>query len=590
MKIKLSWRLTTAFCVIILLVLSIVYIYTTTHLKDYLEQRIQHNLKRDLLLNKNLLENELKGAVDSLNTSALAKRMGESLGIRVTIVSTVGSVTGDSEVSDEELKNIENHITRPEIEGAINNGFGSSKRFSTTKKTNMLYMAAPLGKNGSLGFLRLAIPLSEIELIESKMQKTVGAALVLGFLLTMALGAGISTMISEPLHEMSLIANKMAKGDFTKKIYARSKDEIGDLANALNYMAEEIKDKMKMISNEEAKLDTVISSMFEGIMLTDEKGRILIINPSLRKLFLVDSQPEGKKPIEVLRNNRIQDLVEEIVRGAHRITVEETISLTPEETIVRINGAPVVKNGVIHGAILVFHDITELRRLERMRQDFVANVSHELRTPLSNIKGYSETLLGGAIRDDSNSREFIKTIHDESERLSNIINDLLDISRLESGKVKIALIPVEAGESIKKAATVLKNFAAGKSINIELSIPDDLPKISADEGRFTQALLNLLDNAIKYTPERGSIRINALKEGGFVRIEVTDTGVGIPEKDLPRIFERFYRVDKARSRELGGTGLGLSIVKHIIQAHGGEVWVKSVLGKGSTFSFIVPIA
>jgi two-component system phosphate regulon sensor histidine kinase PhoR len=305
---------------------------------------------------------------------------------------------------------------------------------------------------------------------------------------------------------------------------------------------------------------------------------------------LIDSLPEGKRPIEVLRNNEIQDMTDNIIKERHRIAKEENLVGPAGEKIILINGAPVIKDGTMEGVIMVFHDITELRRLEQIRQGFVANVSHELRTPLSNIKGYAETLLGGAIRDEANSKEFIDIIYRESERLSKIIDDLLDISRMESGKVKMVFLPVEAGPAIKKAMDVLKNSAAGKSINIELSIPVNLPRMLADEGRFTQVLLNLLDNAIKYTPERGNISIVASKKDNFLQIEVADTGAGIPEKDIPRIFERFYRVDKARSRELGGTGLGLSIVKHIVQSHGGEVWVKSVLGKGSTFSFTVPIA
>jgi two-component system phosphate regulon sensor histidine kinase PhoR len=303
---------------------------------------------------------------------------------------------------------------------------------------------------------------------------------------------------------------------------------------------------------------------------------------------LIDSAPEGKKPIEVLRNNDIQDMVDTIIKYRKNITREGKFSIVYGEKAILINGAPVIKEGVVQGAILVFHDITEIRRLERVRQDFVANVSHELRTPLSNIKGYAETLLDGAISDEANSREFTQIIYRESERLSNIIDDLLDISRMESGKIKMVFLPIEAEGAIKKAIAVLKNSTIGKSISIELSIQDNLPKILADEGRLTQVLLNLLDNAVKYTADQGSIIVSAFKKDDFVQIEVKDTGIGIPEKDLARIFERFYRVDKARSRDLGGTGLGLSIVKHIVQAHKGEVWVASTQGKGSIFSFTIP--
>jgi len=234
--------------------------------------------------------------------------------------------------------------------------------------------------------------------------------------------------------------------------------------------------------------------------------------------------------------------------------------------------------------------ISELKLLEQVRQDFVANVSHELRTPLSNIKGYAETLLDGALEDKENARDFLNIIYKESDRLSKLIDDLLDLSKIESGKMKMTFAPIEFKPIANRVIDVLKKFAVDKSINVIASIPDDLPKLMGDENRITQALLNLVDNAIKYTPINGSVSINASLQGKFVRIDVKDTGIGIPKKDIPRIFERFYRVDKARSRELGGTGLGLSIAKHLIQSHGGDIQVISSPSKGSTFTFTVPIA
>ncbi|MDP3791867.1 MAG: ATP-binding protein [Candidatus Omnitrophota bacterium] len=587
MKIKLSWKLTSIFCLIIFLVLAVLYFYINDHLKEYLEQRIKYSLKHDLLLNKNLIENELRSSIGPANASMLANRIGKSLDVRATIISPDGIVTGDSELAGSDLRDVENHMKRPEIQDALKREFGESKRFSTTRKTHMLYMATPLGENGSMGFLRLAMPLSEIELIELKIQKIIAVALVLAIILTLILGAIISIMISKPLSEMSDVAKQMAKGNFSKRIYKQSNDEIGALAEALNYMAEEVENKAGKISYEEAKLDAVISSMFEGVILTDKSGNIIMINPSLRKLFFIDSSAEGKRLIEVVRNNDIQDMVDRIMREKNAL-ITEIATNTPEEKIVRISGVPIIKNGTMEGIILVFHDITELKRLERVRQDFVANVSHELRTPLSNIKGYSETLLGGAIEDKPHAMDFINIIYRESDRLAKLIDDLLDISRIESGKMKMVLLSIDSKIVVTKVLEILKKSAHDKSINITIDIPGNLPKVLADESRLTQAVLNLMDNAIKYTPKEGSIKIHGSQDNGFVKLDVSDTGIGIPEKDLPRIFERFYRVDKARSRELGGTGLGLSIVKHIIQAHGGEVWVKSAPGNGSIFSFTIP--
>lgn len=234
--------------------------------------------------------------------------------------------------------------------------------------------------------------------------------------------------------------------------------------------------------------------------------------------------------------------------------------------------------------------VAELKLLEKVRQDFVANVSHELRTPLANIKGYAETLLSGAIEDKKNARDFLQIIYKESDRLSKLIDDLLDLSKIESGKMKMTFSPVELKPIVLRVVDILKKVAIDKSIDINIALPDNLPKLLSDEHRITQAILNLVDNAIKYTPSKGSVKISAYTSDGVIRVAIADTGIGIPKKDLPRIFERFYRVDKARSRELGGTGLGLSIVKHIAQAHGGDVYVKSSIGKGSIFSFTIPAA
>jgi two-component system phosphate regulon sensor histidine kinase PhoR len=330
--------------------------------------------------------------------------------------------------------------------------------------------------------------------------------------------------------------------------------------------------------------------MFEGVIVTDETEKIILMNPSLRRLFLLDSNPEGKKPLEVIRNTAVEDMVERIIEGKQQLATEEITVNAPEEKVLKVNGVPIMRNNRLEGAILVFHDITELRHLEKVRQDFVANVSHELRTPISSIKGYAETLLEGALEDKDNAKEFISIIYQDSNRLASLINDLLDLSKIESGKMKMNFVPLDPVSVIKRAVTVIENQAKAKSISIKLDIPVDMPKIKADETRFSQVMINLLDNAIKYSSEGGLVTISAKVNDTALQIDISDTGIGISEKDLSRIFERFYRVDKARSRELGGTGLGLSIVKHIVSAHGGQVWVKSELGKGSTFSFTIPLA
>ncbi|MFA5089440.1 MAG: ATP-binding protein [Candidatus Omnitrophota bacterium] len=590
MKIKLHWKLTFILCFVVIFAISTGYIYLDSHLKSYVESNLKNNVQRQLKLGKDLLETHLEDKTNPMDFQELALNIGNTLGLRVTIIALDGKVLGDTDLTRERLITVENHANRPEVKEAIKSGLGVSKRFSYTVKKDMLYTAIPFGKEKAAGVLRFSVPLYDIAILQAKMHRLVGVSITGILLLSLGLTFLVSVFVSRPLTKMSEIAKSMAQGDFSKKAAIYAQDEIGELAHSLNLMSEEIKDKIGKISSERAKLDLVLSSMFEGVIVTDDKEKIILMNPSLRKMFLVDTNPEGKKPLEVIRNTAVQDIVDRIIQGRQSLATEEITISVPEAKILKVNGVPIVRNDKFEGAILVFHDITELRRLEQIRQDFVANVSHELRTPISSIKGYAETLLEGALEDKDNVKEFISIIYQDSDRLANLINDLLDLSKIESGKMKMNFVPLDPVSAIKRAVTVIENQAKAKSIALKLDLPLDLPRIKADETRFTQVMINLLDNAIKYSSEGGSATISVKVVNNALQIDISDTGIGISEKDLPRIFERFYRVDKARSRELGGTGLGLSIVKHIVSAHGSQVWVKSKLGLGSTFSFTIPLA
>lgn len=538
---------------------------------------------------KDFLETSLSDKAKIPDYEAFAVQMGQALDLRVTIISIDGKVLGDADLTKERLLTVENHADRPEFKDALGKGLGVSTRFSHTVKKNMLYIAIPFGKEKVEGILRFSMSLRDIDLLESGMRGIVGVSVVFIVLLSLGLMFVVSVLVSRPLKAMSAIAKAMAGGDFSKKVSINASDEIGELAQALNSMSEEIKEKIDKINSEGAKLDLVLSSMFEGVIVTDERERIILMNPSLRKLFFLDFDPVGKKPLEVIRNTAVQDMVDRIVGGKQRLATEEIVINLPEEKILKVNGVPIIRNDRLEGAILVFHDITEIRHLEKIRQDFVANVSHELRTPISSIKGYAETLLEGALDDKDHAKEFIGIILQDSNRLASLINDLLDLSRIESGKMKMIFLSLDSALLLKRAVAVMDNQAKVKSISLKLDLPPALPKIKGDEARFLQVMINLLDNAIKYTPQGGKVIVSAKAVSDVLEIDISDTGIGIASEDLPRIFERFYRVDKARSRELGGTGLGLSIVKHIVQAHGGQVRVVSELGKGSTFSFTIPL-
>lgn len=410
------------------------------------------------------------------------------------------------------------------------------------------------------------------------------------FCIVVLAGYIASFFISKPVKEISAIAQDIANKNLSRRMLVKSEDEIGALARSFNYIMDEMKGRIDEVIESKTLLETVFFSMFDGVMVVDAKGKILLMNQSLKNFLKIEDDPAGKLPVEVIRNADVQRMVEEILNSTRNFIVKEISFEVEEEKIFLIHATPVRREGKTYGAVLVFHDITELRRLEKIRQDFVANASHELRTPVTNIKGYAETLLEGAMEDRENAQRFLKVLLTEANRLTALINDLLDLTKIETGDLKLNLRPVDLKEVAEKVIFQLKRQAEEKSVEINMEISEGLSKVKADEKKMGQILANLIDNAIKYNRIGGKVRITAKETDDFVRVEISDTGIGIPEKDLPRIFERFYRVDKVRSRELGGTGLGLSIVKHLVHKQGGEIDVESKEGAGSTFSFTIPRA
>ncbi len=588
MKINLHWKLTVFFCSAVMVGLLLVYFYLSSHLTAYLERDLQKNMKREITLVRDFVETHQSDQTGLFDAQVMAHRMGSKLDLRVTIVGLDGKVLGDSDLDDAALKTVENHGARIEIKDALKTGWGVSKRYSYTLKKYLLYVASPFGQGRTAGVIRLAMPLTDVEILEEGSVKIVAVAIFLIFIFSLGFTSIVAVIVSKPLREMSIVARAMAVGDFTRHPSIRSRDELGDLAHALTYMSDEVRDKLRTIERERARLDAVIESLSEGLMVVNEKGAVLLMNAALRKFFLISGTVDGRRVAEVIRNSAVTDMVDCLVLGGERLVSREITAELPEEKVFRVNAVQVRVADKLEGAVLVFHDISELRRLEKVRQDFVANVSHELRTPVASIKGYTETLLGGAMDDPQAMKEFLGIIHNNSDRLVNLINDLLDLARIESGKMKMTLIPVDAAGVIRKCVAILEKAVEAKRLTIVLDLPATLPKVLADEARLSQVFLNLLDNAVKYTPADGQIIVRALPGDKNIHFEVIDSGIGIPEKDLPRIFERFYRVDKARARDVGGTGLGLSIVKHIVAAHGGEVAVHSSPGHGTTFSFVVP--
>ena len=400
---------------------------------------------------------------------------------------------------------------------------------------------------------------------------------------------------------MVAFAQGLARGEMTTRLPIASRDEIGELGEALNAMAGSLKDTLHRLEEEGRRIRTIMESMAEGLLVIDARGRISLVNPVAEALLGIQKATAlGQTPLEAVRSHELDDLLK--TAGQHEDERSAEIILTRPRRRILAGTAAIIRgaDGAIQGTVLALRDITQLKRLEEMRMEFVLNVSHELRTPLTAIRGYAETLLDGDLKKREETRRFLEVIHRHSERLGRLLDDLLDLSNIELERAPLQIRSVTAADIVRQAAAMLTPQANQKSIQIVTTIPADLPPVLADRDRLVQILVNLLDNAVKYTPVGGSVTLRATVLPALgdqeapaqsrMEIVVEDTGIGIPQKDLPRITERFYRVDKARSREMGGTGLGLAIVKHLVEAHAGTLVIESEPGKGTRIRVHLPMA
>lgn len=575
-------KLMLSYIVLIALITGSFYFYIDHVLQQEMIEESRDNLANQAQLAR-LLVISSKGQQPP---QQLAEKVGTVIKSRVTLVAPDGTVTGDSDVGKARLGQLENHLQRPEIQDALKNGSGSALRYSETLRTSMLYSAMSYGSGTPEGVIRLAMPLEYLSSTRSKLHGLMGGAALATVLIALLFSGLLSNLTARPLRDMAEAAARIGHGGRGARIKVTSRDEIGQLAGVLNEMSQRIEDQVQSLSAEKQRLDTILRSMGEGVMVAAPDGLITLVNPAFRTLFFIEGEVEGKKLVEISRHPDLLQAFNDLARPDVDELLRE-ISIQPNNITLFTHWVPLNVNGVRQGVVAVFHDISDLKKVENMRRDFVANVSHELRTPVTIIKGYAETLLDGALESDpGRARRFVEIIASHSERLTNLVNDILTLSHLETKDALMEMSPLDVCGTISKACLLLQERADQKGITIDNQAAGcQLPCVQADQGRLEQVLLNLLENAIKYTPDNGRIRLFAEESGEFIRVSVEDTGIGIPFKDLPRIFERFYRVDEARTREQGGTGLGLAIVKHIVQLHGGDVAVTSEAGKGSVFSF-----
>ena len=560
---------------------ALLFVYQGQTLQGYLTSTISERLLKEARLSANLSASGLKDL--RLEAPGLALSIGQALKARATIIEADGAVVGDSEIPSPGLDTLDNHGGRPEVRSALLTGEGSSVRYSETLRTDMLYEAVRFrSAGGATAVLRLALPLSAREQTVAGLQRVLVFSLAIALMLILV-NYLLAVFTARSLREMTAIAARIGKGEPGARLVVEKGSELGQLSVVLNEVAVRIEGELARTKAERNRLNAILRGMGEGIMVADASGSITLVNPAFKSLFEPADEVEGKPLIDISRHPALHDTFRQVV-AAKAERIEELLLRNSGEKTVLTHWVPLMEGGVLHGVVVVFHDISEIRRLENIRKDFVANVSHELRTPITIIKGYAETLASGGLENSEQALRFVSIIVSHAERLGALVADLLTLSQLESGTMSLETRSVNIPQLAGHVVSLLEQKSQEKGIRVDASRLGDAPQVLADPGRLEQVFLNLLDNAIKYTPAGGTVSMSAAVEGNLVRIGVHDTGIGIPSRDLSRIFERFYRVDTARSRDEGGTGLGLSIVKHLVQMQGGTVSVQSS-GHGSSFFF-----
>jgi len=604
MTLSIRWKVTLA----TLFALACGFIVAELLAARSLEEEELARSHQTLEVRTNLIAYDLRSLLRASATlpatvqlQSIVRELGLRALARVTLIDSEGQVLADSAVPDRDLSTVENHRTRPEIERAATTGFGTDLRSSQTTGERTLYRAIRLGNPGQTSppiYLRLGLPMTTLDEALSKLERNLMLAFVTAFMIAVGLSIWLAGSLTKPLLDMATAARQLAAGNHSVHIQTSSHDEVGVLANTLNHMTDELQSKMEELSEDRSQLLAMLTSMVEGVMVLDYRGRVLQVNPALERMFGVTrAETRGRQFSELFRHPELTRLVSNVL--ASRVGEEDEIVLAPSGRCLHIEAS--VAGGQRENeacVVLVFHDITELRRLENIRKDFVANVSHELRTPLTSIKGYVEALLDGGKDNPDTSVRFLDIILKQSDRLNLILEDLLQLSKIESGQVQFKREPLHIGSVVERTLAMIKPLADKKQHELISQVSSDLPLVHGDQERLVQVLANLVDNAIKYTPEGGQITVTArripaaenrtMPQLDGIELSIADTGIGIPEQDRPRVFERFYRVEKARSRELGGTGLGLAIVKHIVEGHGGQVWVEGNRPTGSRFVVWLP--
>ncbi|WP_411843452.1 two-component system histidine kinase PnpS [Salinicoccus sp. HZC-1] len=585
---RLWLKISLGFFVLILaLVVTLWFLLATILQNAYTETTREHLIENAEMVSQIIIATE--AIEDGDRVQEWVSNFEHPIEMRFTIINDEGEVLADSENDPDAM---DNHKNRPEFEKALNTNddFGESIRYSETQDLNMMYVATPVVSEGeTIGAIRTSLSLQVID--DAMRALWISLAIVLGIMLVVTTGAGIliARGITKPMDSIMAVTKRLSEKDYSSRVNTKASGEIGDLASSVNDLAASLQRQMKEIEENERQLTSIMSNMVSGVMLVNEKGEVELVNSAMERFFSQHAENIVGQPYDKVGEGfGLGELIRQVFEENKKVH-DEVHSYYPDERIMDAHLAPYYGQGWRQkGVIIVLHDITEIRRLEKMRSDFVANVSHELKTPVTSVRGFSETLLSGEVKDEDTTRQFLTIIHDESQRLDRLIRDLLNLSKIERQEIPLNIETVDLTELIYETAVTLQGSAEQKQTELILPAEDNAIMLEGDRDRIRQVVLNLIGNGINYTSEGGTVKVDLRENMHEAQLIVSDNGIGIPEESLPRIFERFYRVDKARSRHSGGTGLGLAIVKHLIESHSGRIEIESLEGEGTTITVILP--
>ncbi|MBN1470490.1 MAG: hypothetical protein JW925_01820 [Syntrophaceae bacterium] len=573
MKRSLFYKIFFSYMVII----SVSFLLLDIFMRDEVKKVLTSRIENELLSSAKLIDLTFSG-----KASGQVKQMAEISDSRITLINERGKVFADSE---KDVALLENHFNRPEVQEARLRSTGKSVRYSESLGIDMLYVAVAVKDGQEIkGYIRMARPLHEVQSIIDKVYQYILLTMFIVAIIALGIALFFSYRLYEPINTMKQFTEKLRRGEPVGSIILGTADETRTLADNINYLVEELKDKIRVAHEEKSKLMTAFTNMNEGILIIDEQGLIEFSSPVLSNMLAIQYEHViGKTLVEAFRNIDLQKAFLEFREKRANVS-REIIFGNLEKVILSISISAVYDYPDEEKTMIVFHDVTRLKKLEQIRMDFVANVTHEIKTPLTAIIGYLETIQYGAINDKEETKKFIDIILKQAERLNRLVEDLLTISNIEMKEIVLNLEKVSLTSVVNSVISLIQSKADQKKIAVHNNVPDGFTPIKADRDRLTQILVNVMDNAVKFTPEGGKVVIDAEASESYAVVSVSDTGSGVPSDDVQRLGERFYRVDKSRSRDLGGTGLGLSIVKHLMIAHGGRMEIESQLGHGTKVS------